>query len=142
LGHDPTDEDIAANVQINPRSVQLYREAARAPVSLDAPMGDDEPNLIGETVADANAAAPFDHLVKETDSELVGELFATLPQRERAILALRFGLNDDTPRTLDEIGKEFHLTRERIRQIQEEALKKLRVKMQERDSPALKELVE
>ncbi|MEY2427342.1 MAG: polymerase primary sigma factor [Verrucomicrobiota bacterium] len=135
LGHDPSDEEIAADVQINPRSVQLYREAARAPVSLDAPMGDDEPNLIGETVPDTNAAAPYDHLVRESDTALLAELVETLPQRERAILGLRFGLNEETPRTLEEIGQQFKLTRERIRQIQEEALKKLRAKMEERDSP-------
>jgi RNA polymerase primary sigma factor len=135
LGHDPTDEEIAADVQINPRSVQLYREAARAPVSLDAPLGDDEPNLIGEIVPDTNAAAPFDHLVRESDTALVEELVKTLPQRERTILGLRFGLNEQTPRTLEEIGQQFNLTRERIRQLQEEALKKLRAKMEERDSP-------
>ena len=137
LGHDPTDQEIATELGINPRSVQMYRDAARAPVSLDAPIGSDEPNLIGDIVPDTNTAAPFDHLVKETDSKLLQELFATLPERERAILAMRFGLNDDTPRTLEEIGKQFNLTRERIRQIQEEALQKLRVQMEERDSPAL-----
>ena len=142
FGREATHEEVGAELGINPRSVQVYRDASRAPVSLDAPLGSDEPNPIGDTVADTNAAAPFDHLVRETDQELAGELFATLPERERAILALRFGLNDDKPRTLDEIGKEFRLTRERIRQIQEEALKKLRVKMEERDNPALKELAE
>src|SRR5437588_1895658 len=137
LGHDPTDQEIAADLGINPRSVQLYRDAARAPVSLDAPLGSEEPNPIGDVVADANAAAPFDQILKESDTELAREIFATLPERERSILALRFGLNDDTPKTLEEIGKRFNLTRERIRQIQEEALQKLRVKMEERDAPAL-----
>jgi RNA polymerase primary sigma factor len=137
LGHDPTDQEIAADLGINPRSVQLYRDAARAPVSLDAPIGTDEPNLIGEIVPDTSTAAPFDQLIKESDNDLVQELFATLPERERSILAMRFGLNDDIPRTLEEIGKQFNLTRERIRQIQEEALQKLRAKMEERDDPAL-----
>jgi RNA polymerase primary sigma factor len=133
LDRDPTDEEIATDLSLSPRRVREYREASRAPISLDAPLGDDEPNPVSEVVADVGAAAPFDHLVKESDTQLVREVLATLPEREREILTLRFGLNDDTPHTLEEIGVEFRLTRERIRQIQEEALSKLRNKMGKRD---------
>jgi RNA polymerase primary sigma factor len=88
-------------------------------------------------VADPNAAAPFARVVQETDTELVREILDSLPERERIILTLRFGLSDDTERTLEEIAKRFDLTRERIRQIQEQALRKIRVRMEQRDQPSL-----
>src|SRR5216117_1514675 len=97
LDRDPTDEEIAADLSLSPRRVREYREASRAPISLDAPLGDDEPNPVSEVVADVGAAAPFDHLVKESDTQLVREVLSTLPEREREILTLRFGLDDDTP---------------------------------------------
>lgn len=137
---DPTDEELAEELQMDPRRVQQYREASKAPVSLDASIGnDDESNRIADVVADPNAAAPFDQLVRETDTELVREVLSTLSEREISILSRRYGLKDGTPRTLEEIGAQFGLTRERIRQIQEEALKKLRVKMEKRDRPAMDE---
>ena len=108
-------------------------------MSLDAPIGDDESNRIAEVVADPNAAAPFDRVIQETDTALVREALATLDRRESEILALRFGLPDGTPRTLEEVGEHFGLTRERIRQIQEQALRKLRSQMEERDSPSAEE---
>src|SRR3989454_2547871 len=91
---DPTDVEVARELNLNPRSVREYREASRAPVSLDAPLGTDESDRISEVVADPNAAAPFDRIVTETDSEMLHEILATLTQRERAILAMRFGLDD------------------------------------------------
>jgi RNA polymerase primary sigma factor len=133
LDRDPTDEELAHDLQISGRSVGLYRQAARAPVSLDAPMGDDDLNRIADVVADPNAAAPFDRLVQETDTQLVREVMTTLTERERAILGLRFGLEDGNQRALEEVGEHFGLTRERIRQIQEQALRKLRAKMEARD---------
>lgn len=139
--HEPSDEELASAVNIDPRRVRQYRQASRAPVSLDAPLGDDESNRVSEVVADPNAEQPFDRVVLETDAHLVREILDTLPERERIILTLRFGLNDDTERTLEEIAKRFDLTRERIRQIQEEALKKIRVKMKQRDQPVNEENV-
>ena len=130
LDRDPTDEEVAADLGLNPRRVREYREASRAPVSLDAPLGDDEPNRVSEVVADTGAAAPFDHLVKESDAQLVREVLATLSPRERTILAMRFGLNDNEPRTLKEIGEALGLTRERVRQIETEALGKLHEELQ------------
>jgi RNA polymerase primary sigma factor len=135
LQRDPTDEELAHEVKLDPRRVRRYRLASKAPVSLDAPIGDDELSRVSEVVADPNAALPFDRIIQETDTSLVREVLATLTERENAILALRFGLEDGTPRTLEEVGEHFGVTRERIRQIQEEALKKLRTGMEEREHP-------
>jgi RNA polymerase primary sigma factor len=136
---DPTDEELAHELDLDPRRIQQYRQASKAPVSLDAPIGDDASEQVSEIVADTGAAAPFDRLIKETDTELMREVLATLDQRESTILALRFGLTDGTQRTLEEIGGRLGVTRERIRQIQEQALRKLRAKMEERDRPATDE---
>jgi RNA polymerase primary sigma factor len=137
LDRDPTDEELADEVRLNPRRVGQYREASRAPVSLDAPIGDDESGRISEVVADPNAGLPSDRLIQKTDTDLVREILVTLPEREKAILALRFGLEDDTERTLEEIGARFGLTRERIRQIQEQALQKMRALIEKRERPAV-----
>jgi len=136
LDRDPTDEELAHELQIELRRVRLYRQASRAPVSLDAPMGDDESNRVADVVADPNAAAPFDRVILETDTELVREVLSTLTGRENEVLALRFGLDDGKERSLEEVGEHFDLTRERIRQIQAQALRKLRSKMEERDNPS------
>jgi RNA polymerase primary sigma factor len=84
-------------------------------------------------VADANAAAPFDEIVKHNDNELMREVLATLDARESRILSMRFGLDNGRPKTLEEVGERLGVTRERIRQIQEQALQKLRVKIENRD---------
>ena len=136
---DPTDEELAHELDLDPRRVRQYRQASKAPVSLDAPIGDDASERVSEMVADPNAAAPFDRLVQETDTELVREVLGTLDQRENKILAMRFGLKDGTQKTLEEVGAHLGVTRERIRQIQEQALKKLRAKMEERDRPTPEE---
>jgi RNA polymerase primary sigma factor len=135
LDREPTDEEIAAELDLDPRRLRQYRQAAKAPISLETPLsGDDDSERVSEVVADANAAAPYDRVLKENDSAMLKEVFSTLSPRERTILAMRFGLGDDTPRTLEEIGGEFGVTRERIRQIQNEALKKLRTKVRKKES--------
>jgi RNA polymerase primary sigma factor len=139
LDRDPTDEELAHELNLDPRRVRQYRQASQAPVSLDAPVGDDVSERVSEVVADPNAAAPFDRLVQETDTKLVREVLATLNQRENTILALRFGLRDGRERTLEEVGERLGVTRERIRQIQVQALKKLRAKMEERDRSIVEE---
>jgi RNA polymerase primary sigma factor len=142
LDREPTEEELADELQIPARRVARYRQASRAPVSLDAPIGDDDSNHVSEVVADPNAAAPFERLVQETDYELVREALTSLTDRERAILAERFGLEDGAQKTLEEVGEHFGVTRERIRQIQDQALKTLRAKMEERDRPAVDEAIE
>src|SRR5439155_1937227 len=138
-GREPTDEEVAEDLKLNPRRVREYREASRAPVSLDAPLGVDESDRVAEVVADPDAAAPFDRIVKESETEIMRDALTTLTERERAILAMRFGLDDGEPKTLEEVGKQFHVTRERIRQIQEQALEQLRKMMAERDTPVVEE---
>jgi len=140
LDRDPTDEELAVELGMTPRRVGQYRQASKAPVSLDAAIGnDDDSNRVADIVADPNAAAPFEHVLQETDHELVREAMTTLSTREVAILSRRFGLEDGNQETLEEIGVRFSLTRERIRQIQEEALKKLRARMEQRDRPTFEE---
>ncbi|HZI32337.1 MAG TPA: sigma-70 family RNA polymerase sigma factor, partial [Candidatus Binatia bacterium] len=137
LDREPTDDEVAHDLGLNPRRIRQYRESSRAPVSLDAPIGQDsDSTLISETVADANAAAPYDSLVWNNDNELMQEVLATLDARESRILAMRFGLDDGRPKSLEEVGQEIGVTRERIRQIQEQALQKMRVKIEKRDHPA------
>jgi len=138
---EPTDQEVADHLGLNPRRIQQYRDASRAPISLDAPVGTDEPQRISEVVADPNAAAPFDRLLHENDTELVQQVLATLTPRENSILAMRFGLDDGKPKTLEEIGTKLGVTRERIRQIQEEALVKMRVKIAEHETPSVETAV-
>lgn len=140
LDREPTDEEVAEHMGLDARRIRRYRDASRAPVSLDSPAiaGDDSAS-VSEVVPDANAAAPFERLISDNDHELVQEVLATLDERENKILALRFGLEDGKPKTLEEVGEHFGVTRERIRQIQEEALQKMRVKIGKRDSLVLPE---
>lgn len=135
LGREATDEEVAAEMGFSLRQVKLYREAGKAPVSLDAPLSDgDDGKQVAEIVADPNAVAAYDQMVKQGDSEMLQESLETLSERERNILTLRFGLSGDAPKTLEEVGEHYGLTRERIRQIQEEALLRLRARMRQRDA--------
>jgi RNA polymerase primary sigma factor len=133
LDHEPTDEDLAHELKMSPRRVAQYRQASKAPVSLDAPLGDEDSTSIAEVVSDPNAVLPSEQLSQDADTDLVRETLATLPERERAILSMRFGLENDKEETLETVGNRFGVTRERIRQIQEIALKKMRVAMEKRE---------
>jgi len=134
---EPTDQELADHLGLDTRRIRQYRQASKAPVSLDAPLGENEPNRISDVVADPNAAAPFDHIIQENDAGLVRDAMAGLSERETAILGLRFGLDGAKPKTLEEIGAQFKLSRERIRQIQDEALVKMRAQIEERDTPTI-----
>ena len=132
---EPTDEEVAHELDLDAKRVRQYREASRAPVSLDAPIGEGEANRVSELIADPNATNPFDQVSQGVDTDLVREVLGTLTERESSILSMRFGLDGNHEMTLEDIGERFGVTRERIRQIQELALKKLRTKMEERDNP-------
>jgi RNA polymerase primary sigma factor len=135
LDREPTDEEVADDLGLDARRLRLYRDASRAPVSLDSPISLDDATSIAEHVADTNAAAPFDQLVAHNDHQLVQAVLATLDPRECRILAMRFGLDNGQPKTLEEVGARLGVTRERIRQIQEQALLKMRVKINQQDQP-------
>jgi RNA polymerase primary sigma factor len=135
LDREPTDEELAAELGLKPQRVREYREAARAPIPLDAPIGhESDSDSVSEIVADPQAVAPYEEVMNDSDKALMKEVFATLSPREQRVLSLRFGLENDNPKTLEEIGVEYGLTRERIRQIEAEGLKKLRARMARRDA--------
>jgi RNA polymerase primary sigma factor len=133
LGREPTDAEIAEETDLRAEQVRDYRKASIAPTSLDAKLGDDDTNRVADIVADPNAEAPYQQVVSESDNEILSEVMKTLSPREQTILQLRFGLKGDDERTLEEVGEQFGVTRERIRQIQDEALRKLRKRIQQRD---------
>lgn len=138
LEREPTHEELAEALGILPLRLREYLNASKTPVSLETPLGtEEESTRLSELVADSNAAPPFERLVKTTDTALARQALATLTTREQTILNLRFGLEDDTPQTLEVIGRRFGITRERIRQIESDALKKLRRIMEKRDRPPI-----
>lgn len=129
---EPTDDEVAGELGLDARRIRFYRDASRAPVALDSPVSSDDETTVAERVADSNATAPFEALLARNDNELVQEVLASLDARESRILAMRFGLDDGRPKTLEEVGEKLGVTRERIRQIQEQALQKMRVKIEKR----------
>src|SRR6266853_792878 len=134
LGREPTDEELAAELDYTVARVKQLRLAAVRPTSLDALIGDDETNRVADVVKDENADTPYEQLEEKTNNALVHEMVGTLDSREQAILRQRFGLDGDDRKTLEEIGEQFGVTRERIRQIEEIALRKLRKRIQELDT--------
>ena len=136
LEREPTDEEIAEDLGSTPRRIRRCREASQTPVSLDAELNAGDSGSVSELMADEDAAAPFDRVVRNNDRDLLYEVLATLEERERKVLAMRFGLDDGKSRTLENIGHHFGITRERIRQIQEEALQEIRTRIERREHPA------
>ena len=138
LGRLPTDGEVAEELGLEAGWVRHYRQALVTPNSLDAPLGnDDDSNVLADVVADPTAINPFEEASTVADNRLVREVLGTLNDREQHILSLRFGLDGDDERTLEDIGGRLGLTRERIRQIQERALQKLRVRIDQRESREL-----
>ena len=130
LGRDPSNEELSGELGITAARISQYRTASMAPSSLDAPLGDEDSNMIKDVVADANASTPYRHLEEKTNSDMVRRMIDTLDEREAKILRYRFGLDGDSERTLEEVGVKFGVTRERIRQIQNAALNKLKRKIE------------
>ncbi len=125
-GHDATPEEIAAELEMEPERVREIMRIAQDPVSLETPIGEEEDSHLGDFIPDDDAPAPADAASLILLKEQLGEVLSTLTEREEKVLRLRFGLEDGRSRTLEEVGKEFNVTRERIRQIEAKALRKLR----------------
>jgi RNA polymerase primary sigma factor len=126
LDREPTDEELASELDTTPVRVRQMRMAAIRPASLDAPISSEESNTFSEIVEDENAATPYKDLEDKTVIGMLRDMVKHLDPREATILRYRFGLDGGTERTLEEVGEKFGVTRERIRQIQNLALKKLR----------------
>ena len=125
LGREPSNEEIAKEAKLPLYQVLDVRKAARSPISLEEPVGDDGESSFSDFLADAEAIDPMDAVSDQLRHEALQMGLSALPERYRRVLELRYGLDGQDPRTLDEIGREFGLTRERIRQIEVEALREL-----------------
>ena len=126
LGHDPSAEEIAAEMNIPVEKVRDILKIAQEPVSLETPIGEEEDSHLGDFIQDDEASQPSEEASYTLLREQLEEVLSTLTPREEQVLRMRFGLTDGKPHTLEEVGKEFDVTRERIRQIESKALRKLR----------------
>ena len=126
LGREPTPEEIAEEMNISVDRVREILKISQEPVSLETPIGEEEDSHLGDFIQDDNVPAPADAAANTMLKEQLEEVLGTLTEREQKVLRLRFGLDDGRARTLEEVGKEFNVTRERIRQIEAKALRKLR----------------
>ena len=136
-GREPTIEEIARELEMSPEEVEHIRRSAQTPVSLEKPVGDEEESEFGHFLTDENEPLPEEVAEVEMRKATLQRVLGTLSARERRVLELRYGLNGEHPRTLDEVGKTFNVTRERIRQIENQSLKKLRALA---DSTALRDV--
>ena len=126
LGREPTNEEIAERMDIPASKVREIMKISQDPVSLETPIGEEEDSHLGDFIKDENITSPADAAAFVLLKEQINEVLETLTDREQEVLKLRFGLEDGRTRTLEEVGKEFNVTRERIRQIEAKALRKLR----------------
>jgi RNA polymerase primary sigma factor len=125
LGREPTPAEVAAELEITAQEVRDILRMSQQPVSLEKPIGDEEESELGDLVEDQTAESPFELASENLRRENVRKALATLPLREREVIEMRFGLTGERPRTLEEVGEAFNVTRERIRQIENHTLKKL-----------------
>jgi RNA polymerase primary sigma factor len=126
LGREPVSREIARELDLTIEEVDQIRRSAQVPVSLEKPVGDDEESEFGHFLTDETAPLPEEAAEDVLRKDALGRILRTLSARERRVLELRYGLNGEQPRTLDEVGRAFNVTRERIRQIENQCLKKLR----------------
>ena len=125
LGREPTAEEIGELTGIEPEEVESIKRSGQAPISLEKPVGDEEDSEFGQFIADERAESPYELAVEVLTREALRDALENLSQRERRVLELRYGLGGEHPRTLDEVGRTFNVTRERIRQIEHHSLRKL-----------------
>ncbi len=126
LGYEPSVKELAEHLDMSEEKVQEIMQIAREPASLETPIGEEDDSNLGDFVADSNVVTPEGNVESVMLREHIDTLLGDLKERERQVIVLRFGLEDGHPRTLEEVGKEFNVTRERIRQIEAKALRKLR----------------
>ena len=126
LGRDPTPEEIGAEMGMSPDRVREIQKISQEPVSLETPIGEEEDSSLGDFIEDSTAVAPPEAASDSMLREQLDQVLDSLADRERKVIKFRFGLEDGHPRTLEEVGREFGVTRERIRQIESKTLAKLR----------------
>lgn len=126
LGREPTPEEVAKALEVDVSKVREIIKVSQEPTSLETPVGDEEDSHLGDFIQDTTAPSPYDATSRQLLKEHMEEVLGTLTDREKRVLILRFGLENGRPRTLEEVGREFNVTRERIRQIEAKALRKLR----------------
>jgi len=131
-GKEPTHDDIAKNVNLPVKKVRDYLKVSQEPVSLETPLGADKDNKLGDFVEDKKVSSPEEYVIDEHFKEQLYSILDTLTPREREILKLRFGLDNIKPHTLEDVGKIFNVTRERIRQVEAKAIKRLKQEMKAR----------
>ncbi len=135
LGREPTDDELAEEVGLASGKISQLKTVSIRPASLDAPISDDDSTEFGEIVGDLEALTPFEQLRDQNLRDEVGDLLGVLDEREKKIIFSRFGLDGGKAKTLEEVGKKFGVTRERIRQLQNIALMKLRRALQKKEKP-------
>ena len=126
IGREPTPEELAAKLQMPLEKVRKVMKIAKAPISLETPIGDEEDSQLGDFIEDKNAVLPLDSAIQENLKETTTRVLASLTPREERVLRMRFGIGMNTDHTLEEVGQQFSVTRERIRQIEAKALRKLK----------------
>ncbi len=134
-GREPTDEELCEETGMAPKKLSLLKRAAQRPTSLDAPVGDEDSSSFAEIIGDERAEDPFEALSEKNMLNQIDTLLEVLDERESKIIEARYGLGGKTAMTLEEVGREFGVTRERIRQLQNIALDKMRKKLRKREEP-------
>lgn len=135
LGRQPSDEELSDETGVPLRKLSALRRASQRTTSLDSPLVDGEKTTVGETIGDESATSPLEALSMKNSTDQLGDLLGLLDERESHIIGARFGLDGKKPMNLEEIGRDFGLTRERIRQLQNKALEKMRTALHRKDNP-------
>ena len=135
LGREPSEEELSEELGVPRRKLALLKRASQRPVSLDAPVNEDSPAGLAEVIGDEKSQSPLEALVTKNIHQQLDDLFGVLDERERRIIEFRFGLTGGQPKTLEEVGTELGVTRERIRQLQNVALTKLRRALGKKEKP-------
>lgn len=126
LGRTPTEEELSVALGVDKEKIHIAMEMMHSVSSLDVPVGEDDETTVGDMVADSDSENPYNEIFKEVNKEIISNVFDTLTEREANILRMRFGLGTNKPNTLEEIGETYGISKERVRQIETKALRKLR----------------